>query len=145
MMKEFNYIPKYYYLFINNYHRDDDDIKDKEKLRTQINKFLSDQFQILKDKLVSFFFENNIDILEEYNNICLILQGEIIKEMNFPYVIQKIPIKYCIYKKKEENNNFQITPGFNFIYGPLRKVYKDSGLVDLINVGKIMEKKIEVN
>ena len=56
MMKEFNYIPKYYYLFINDYHKDDEDIKDIEKLEAQIRKFFSDQFNILKDKLESFFF-----------------------------------------------------------------------------------------
>ena len=140
MMKLFNYIPKYYYLFTSNYHEDGDNIEDKKKLKTQIDIFLSDQYKLLKGKLNSFFLDNNIDIIEEYNNICQILQGEKINEINIPFVIQKIPIKYCVYKKNEDNS-FQIIPAFDFIYGPLRKVYKESAIPDLINVGKIVENK----
>ena len=139
MMKEFNYIPKYYFLFINKYHKDEKNVEHKEILMTKIDNFLSYQFQDLKEKLISFFMENDIDIIQEYNNICHILQGQIVNELNVPYVIQKIPLKYCIYKKEEDN--LIITPAFDFIYGPLRKVYKESAIADLINVGKIMEKK----
>lgn len=84
--------------------------------------------------------ENNIDIIEEYNNIRQILQGEIIKEVNFPYVIQLIPFKYCIYTKNEDNS-FQISPAFDFIYGPLRKVYKEITVPDFINVAKVIKAK----
>ena len=136
MMKQFNYIPKYYYLFINKYHKDEENIENKDFLNEQINNFLSFQFNNLELKLKNFFTENDIDLIEEYNNICQILQGKLIKRSNFPSIIHMIPLKYCIYNNKDDNN-IQISPAFDFIYGPLRKVYKQETILDMIAIANI--------
>ena len=140
MMELFGFIPKYYYLFINNYHPDDENIEDEKLLKQKIELFLSDRFEDLFDKLNSFFLENNIDIIKEYNNICKILQGETLNEIELAYAIQKIPLKYSIYENID-NHTFKIRPAFDFIYGPLRRVYKKATIPNLINVGRIMEYK----
>ncbi len=123
MMELFGFIPKYYYLFINNYHPDDENVEDEKLLKQKIELFLSDRFEDLVDKLNSFFLENNIDIIKEYSNICKILQGETLNEIELAYAIQKIPLKYSIYENID-NHTFKIRPAFYFIYGPLRRVYK---------------------
>ncbi len=142
LMKQFNYIPKYYYQFISKYHVDEKEVKDKDLLIQKINKFLFNQFETLKNKFKCFYFENNVDLINEYNNICRILQGEKIKETNIFYIIETIPLKYCIYKIFE--NNIQISPAFDFIFGPLRQVYKEASVHDLINVAKISENRGEI-
>ena len=140
MMKLFDFIPKYYYLFINNYHQDIEKVEKEDELEKQIEQFLSDRFEDLVEKLNSFFLENNIDIIKEYNNICQILQGEKLKEFELINAIQKIPLKYSIYHIID-NYNFTLKFAFDFIYGPLRRVYKKATIPNLINVGKIMEYK----
>ena len=140
MMELFNFIPKYYYIFINNYHPDIKKVENEEELTKKIEQFLSDRFEDLVEKLNSFFLENNIDIIKEYNNICQILQGESLKEIDLIYAIQKIPLKYSIHKIIDDYN-FTLKPAFDFIYGPLRRVYKTAIIPNLINVAKIMEYK----
>lgn len=144
LMKQFNYIPKYYYKFITKYHADEKEVKDENLLKQKINQFLSDQFGNLKYKLKCYFFDNNVDIINEYNNICRILQGEKIKEINIVYIIENIPLKYCIYDINEEDNTIQISPAFDFIFGPLRQVYKETSVHDLINVAKITKNRGEI-
>ena len=139
-MELFNFIPKYYYIFINNYHPDIKKVENEEELTKKIEQFLSDRFEDLVEKLNSFFLENNIDIIKEYNNICQILQGESLKEIDLIYAIQKIPLKYSIHKIIDDYN-FTLKPAFDFIYGPLRRVYKKATIPNLINVAKIMEYK----
>ena len=140
MMQLFNFIPKYYYQFVNQYHADDEIEENEELLKTKIEQFLSEQFEDLVDKLSSFFLENNIDIIKEYNNICQIFRGENLNEIELIYAIQKIPLKYSIYENYD-NQTFKIMPAFDFIYGPLRRVYKKATIPNLINVGIIMENK----
>ena len=139
MMELFNFIPKYYYLFINNYHPDIKEVENEDDLKKKIEQFLSDRFEDLVEKLNSFFLENHIDIIKEYYNICQILQGEALNEIDMIYAIQKIPLKYSIYGRI--NDNFTLKAAFDFIYGPLRKVYKKATIPNLINVGKIAEHK----
>ena len=140
MMELFCFIPKYYYLFVNKYHPDDKKVENEDNLKQEINQFLSDQFDDLTDKFNSFFLENNIDIIKEYNNICKIFQGETLNEIDLIFTIQKIPLKYSIYENID-NLKFKIQPAFDFIYGPLRKVYKNATIPNLINTVKIMEYK----
>ena len=140
MMELFDFIPKYYYLFINNYHPDIEKVEKEDDLKKKIEQFLSDRFEDLVEKLNSFFLENHIDIIKEYNNICQILQGEALNEIDMIYAIRKIPLKYSIYKHIN-NSNFKFKTAFDFIYGPLRKVYKKATIPNLINVGKIVEYK----
>ena len=136
MMKQFNYIPKYYYLFINKYHKDEVIVQDQEKLKQKINEFLSFNFKYLECKLRSFFIENNIDIKAEYNNICQILQGNLIYRKYFQRAIQMIPLKYIIFENKEDQD-IQISPAFDLIYGPLRKVYKETSVNYMFPIEKI--------
>lgn len=142
IMKQFNYLPKYYFLFTKNYHKDIEVVEDEQNLKNQIKKFLQDEFNELKDKLVSFFNKNNIDIIKEYNIICRILQGEIIKEEFFSNYMNKIPLKYCKYSV--ENNMIHISAAFNFFYGPLREIYKTKSNDNLINTGLISKNRAEL-
>ena len=138
MMKQFNYLPKYYYLFINKYHRDEKIVQDQEELKKKINEFLSFNFKYLESKLRSFFIENNIDIKAEYNNICQKLQGNLIYEKYFQSAIQMmLPLKYISFENKE-NQDIQISPAFDLIYGPLRKVYKESSVNYMFPISKIL-------
>ena len=140
MMKQFNYIPKYYYIFINKYHKDEEKVNDEENLKKSIKKFLSFNFNYLENKLRSFYVEKGIDIKEVYNNICQILQGNLVNEVYFQNIIQIIPLKYCIFEIKD-NQSFQITPAFELIYGPLRKVYKETTITDMIKIAHLSELK----
>ena len=142
MMELFDFIPKYYYLFINKYHPDIKEVENEDDLKKKIEQFLSDRFEDLVEKLNSFFLENHIDIIKEYYNICQILQGEALNEIDMIYAIQKIPLKYSIYGRiNDYDYNFTLKAAFDFIYGPLRKVYKKATIPNLINVGKIAEHK----
>ena len=140
MMELFDFIPKYYYLFINKYHPDIKEVENEDDLKKKIEQFLSDRFEDLVEKLNSFFLENHIDIIKEYYNICQILQGGALNEIDMIYAIQKIPLKYSIYGRINDYN-FTLKAAFDFIYGPLRKVYKKATIPNLINVGKIAEHK----
>lgn len=140
MMKQFNYIPKYYYIFINNYHKDEEKVNDEVKLKESIKKFLSFNFGYLENKLRSFYVEKGIDIKEVYNNICQILQGNLVNEVNFQNIIQLIPLKYCIFENKDDKY-FQITPAFELIYGPLRKIYKETTINDMIKIAHLSQIK----
>jgi len=142
IMKKFKYIPKYYFIFIKDYHEDTENIDNEEELQKQIKRFVSDQFNNIKNKLILFYNENNIELIENYNNICRILQGEAINESYFTNYIQIIPLKYC--KFKIENGQIQIFASFNFFYGPLRAVYKEMTNLDLISVGKITKNRGEL-
>ena len=142
IMRKFKYIPKYYFKFIKDYHEDTENVENEDLLQKQINKFVSDEFYNIKNKLEAFYNENNIDLIEYYNIICRILQGEGIRESHFENYIKIIPLKYC--KFKMENDLVKISASFNFFYGPFRAVYKRKAKLDFISVGKITKNRGEL-
>ena len=142
-MEKFNYIPKYYYSFIKKYHDDIEKVNNNELLETKLNEFASDQFYIIKNKLISFFDENNIDLIENYNIICQILEGEPINDSHFANFIRIIPLKYCKYKVLSMDR-IKISASFDFFYLPLRAVYKEKTKIDLISVSKITNNRGEL-
>ena len=143
LMEKFNYIPKYYYSFIKDYHEDKEEINNVKLFESKINQFISDQFYDIKNKLISFFNENNIDLIEYYNIICQILEGEPINDSHFAYFIRIIPLKYCKYKIVSMNQ-IKIKASFDFFYLPLRAAYKEEAKIDLISVAKITKNRGEL-
>ena len=66
IMRKFKYIPKYYFKFIKDYHEDTENVENEDLLQKQINKFVSDEFYNIKNKLEAFYNENNIDLYVEF-------------------------------------------------------------------------------
>ena len=142
LMEKFNNLPKYYFLFVKEYHEDTIAVKKEEYLEKKINKFISDQFNTIKNELISFYNDNRINLIKHYNNICRILQGESINEFDFLNFILMIPLKYC--KFTFVNANIKISPSFNFFYFSLRAVYKEMQNNALLSVADFTKNRGEL-
>ena len=133
LMEKFNYIPKYYYLFINNYHEDTKKIKDNNKFQKAISDFICERFDDIKTKLVCFYQQNGINLIANYNNICNILQGEPIAEHHLINTLQIIPLKYCSFYLIKKKAFFEASFDFFFVLlDPYIKKWKQMILLILI-------------
>ena len=142
LMEKFNYIPKYYYLFINNYHEDTKKIKDNNIFQKAKSNFICDIFDDIKTKLVCFYQQNGINLIANYNNICNILQGEPIAEYHLINTLQIIPLKYCSFYLK--NNKAFFEASFDFFYRPFRTLYKEMETIDFIDINHISKNRGEL-